>query len=96
MKKLLLYAPTFREDYRMGCYRLDYFALIRYIKLRFGGSVQVRFASETGNNLFYFPFQRGIMDTAGIKQLGWKAWVGLKDMFRWTMDSFMVKYNGGE
>lgn len=36
-KKLLLYAPTFREDYRTDCYRLDYAALVRHIKRRFGG-----------------------------------------------------------
>ena len=36
-KKLLLYAPTFREDYRTNCYRLDYAALVRHIQQRFGG-----------------------------------------------------------
>lgn len=36
-KKLLLYAPTFREDYRMDCYRLDYVGLVQHLKSRFGG-----------------------------------------------------------
>lgn len=36
-KKLLLYAPTFREDYRTDCYRLDYIGLVHHLKSRFGG-----------------------------------------------------------
>ncbi len=36
-KKLLLYAPTFREDDRIDCYRIDYCDLIEHMKCRFGG-----------------------------------------------------------
>ncbi len=36
-KKLLLYAPTFREDYRTDCYELDFSNLVKHIKNRFGG-----------------------------------------------------------
>lgn len=36
-KKLLLYAPTFREDDRIDCYRIDYCNLIEHMKCRFGG-----------------------------------------------------------
>lgn len=36
-KKILLYAPTFREDYRTDCYGLDFFHLAKHIKRRFGG-----------------------------------------------------------
>lgn len=36
-KKLLLYAPTFREDYRMNCYLTDFSAVLEHVKNRFGG-----------------------------------------------------------
>lgn len=36
-KKLLLYAPTFRDDYRTDCYGIDYTDLVKHIKQRFGG-----------------------------------------------------------
>ena len=36
-KKILLYAPTFREDYRLDCYGLDYTALQESLQKRFGG-----------------------------------------------------------
>ncbi len=36
-KKLLLYAPTFREDYRIDCYEIDFFELNEHLKRRFGG-----------------------------------------------------------
>lgn len=36
-KRLLLYAPTFREDHRADCYKLDYAALVGHIEQRFGG-----------------------------------------------------------
>lgn len=36
-KKILLYAPTFREDYRLDCYRIDFEALQQALQARFGG-----------------------------------------------------------
>ena len=36
-KKVMLYAPTFREDYRMDCYRIDYARLKQELENRFGG-----------------------------------------------------------
>ena len=36
-KKLLLYAPTFREDYRIDCYGIDVSDLVKHMKRRFGG-----------------------------------------------------------
>lgn len=36
-KKILFYAPTFREDYRLDCYDLDYPALLQSLSDRFGG-----------------------------------------------------------
>ena len=36
-KKILLYAPTFREDYRINCYMIDWEALASALKQKFGG-----------------------------------------------------------
>lgn len=36
-KKVLFYAPTFREDYRLDCYQLDYERLREALSNRFGG-----------------------------------------------------------
>lgn len=64
-KKLLLYAPTFREDYRTDCYGLDYTNLVKHIKCRFGGEWAVlarlhpRFKDMTNEIL---PPAAGIVD----------------------------------
>ena len=29
------------------------------------------------------------MDTTKVRDLGWKPQVGLKDMFKWTLESFI-------
>ena len=36
-RKILLYAPTFREDYRTDCYGIDFSVLAEHMKRRFGG-----------------------------------------------------------
>jgi len=36
-KKILLYAPTFREDYRLDCYQIDFGTLQQILKAKFGG-----------------------------------------------------------
>ena len=36
-KKIMFYAPTFREDYRLDCYRIDYTALKAALEQTFGG-----------------------------------------------------------
>lgn len=36
-KKILLYTPTFREDYRVSCYDIDYKAITENLRSRFGG-----------------------------------------------------------
>ena len=36
-KKVMFYAPTFREDYRMDCYSIDYAQLKRELEKKFGG-----------------------------------------------------------
>lgn len=36
-KKIMFYAPTFREDYRLDCYQIDYAALKEQLERSFGG-----------------------------------------------------------
>ena len=36
-KKILFYAPTFREDYRLDCYKIDYEKLQKTLEEKFGG-----------------------------------------------------------
>ena len=36
-KKILFYAPTFREDYRLDCYKIDFEKLIHTLSNKFGG-----------------------------------------------------------
>lgn len=36
-QKICFYAPTFREDYRLDCYQIDFNALKRSLEKRFGG-----------------------------------------------------------
>jgi nucleoside-diphosphate-sugar epimerase len=45
--------------------------------------------SNKSSDLKYLPFKLGIMDVDRIKQLGWRPQVGLRDAFRYTIDSFL-------
>ena len=40
-KKLLLYAPTFRDDYRIDCYAVSFLDVTKHLKHRFGGDWSV-------------------------------------------------------
>lgn len=52
------------------------------------GKVKVRFANEGEQKLKYLPFKLGIMDVERIEKLGWRPQIGLKDAFRYTLESF--------
>lgn len=41
------------------------------------------------SQLPYLPFKLPIMNTSRIRSLGWKPRVGLRDMFKWIMESFV-------
>lgn len=53
------------------------------------GKVQVQYANEAEQKLKYLPFKLGIMDVERIVNLGWRPQVGLKDAFRYTLESFL-------
>lgn len=53
------------------------------------GKVKVRYADQGEQKLKYLPFKLGIMNVDRIAGLGWHQQVGLKEAFRYTMESFL-------
>ena len=53
------------------------------------GKVKVTYANEQEGKLKYLPFTLGIMNVDRILNLGWRPQVGLKDAFRFTLESFL-------
>lgn len=49
---------------------------------------KVRFATEAAK-LQYLPFKLAILDTAEIRELGWKPVTDIKTTFKWTIESFL-------
>ena len=52
------------------------------------GKVKVCFENKSGQKFKYLPFKLGIMNVERISKLGWCPQVGLKDAFRYTLESF--------
>lgn len=55
------------------------------------GKVKVTYADGKQSELKYLPFKLGIMNVDRIMELGWRPRVGLKEAFRYTLESFMQK-----
>lgn len=55
------------------------------------GKVKVRYAHQKEQQLKYLPFKLGIMNVDRITKLGWKPQVGLKEAFRYTLESFQQR-----
>lgn len=55
------------------------------------GKVKVQHAEQNGQKLKYLPFKLGIMNVDRITELGWRPQVGLRDAFRYTMESFQQR-----
>lgn len=51
------------------------------------GTTSVKCGCE--GKLKYLPFKLGVMDVSRIKELGWCPQVGLRNAFRYTLESFM-------
>lgn len=48
----------------------------------------VKYAEE--NSRFqYLPYKLAILDTAKVRELGWKPVIDIKTMFKWTIESFI-------
>lgn len=64
-KKIVLYAPTFREDYRIDCYRIDFEILQQALRERFGGEwiVLIRLHPRIRGKISQvLPFSQGVYD----------------------------------
>ena len=57
------------------------------------GKCKVVFAGEGQNKLQYLPFKLGIMNVDKITKLGWRAQVGLRDAFKWTLEFYQQRHN---
>lgn len=55
------------------------------------GKVKVSYANHEEQKLKYLPFKLGIMNIDKITALGWKPQVGLKEAFRYTLESFQQR-----
>lgn len=55
------------------------------------GKVKITYANQAKQKLKYLPFKLGIMNVDRIIGLGWKPLVGLKDAFRYTLESFLQR-----
>ena len=55
------------------------------------GKVKVQYADRGEQKFNYLPFKLGIMNVDRIMELGWKPYIGLKDAFQYTLDSFLQR-----
>ena len=53
--------------------------------------VKVQYANEQEQKLKYLPFKLGIMNVDRIMELGWRPQVGIRDAFRYTLESFLQR-----
>ena len=44
--------------------------------------------SEEASKMPYLPFKLAIMDTAKVRELGWKPQTDIRNLFKWTIESF--------
>lgn len=52
-------------------------------------NVRVLYKGQAEQKLKYLPFKLGIMNVDRIMELGWRPQVGVKDAFRYTLESFL-------
>lgn len=53
--------------------------------------VKVQYAKDVEQKLQYLPFKLGIMNVDRIMNLGWRPQVGIKDAFKYTIESFLQR-----
>lgn len=94
--KILLYAPTFRDDMSTDCFDLDYAALKKSLETRFGGSwtilVRMHFKNRMSNTVFsrhhwlknatHFPDMQKLMVSADA---------GITDYSSWAYDYLLTR-----
>lgn len=92
----MLLAFTKGKDHYYNIANLENLISIRELAeliagLDVNGKVKVQYAEQNGQKLNYLPFKLGIMNVDRITELGWRPQVGLRDAFRYTLESFQQR-----
>ena len=101
-KKVLLYAPTFRDDKNIDCYNIDYHKLIDALKIRFGGEwiILARHHFHLWNNKNARESIDNIKDVIkatdydDMQELMLIADIGITDYSSWICDFVLTKKPG--
>ena len=99
-KKIVLYAPTFRDAHNFDCYDIDYSALIEILGKKFGGEwvVLTRFhqsVKKIGENiLLEEKYVYNVTKHSDIQELLAIADIGITDYSSWIYD-FMLSRKPG-
>ena len=95
--KILLYAPTFREDENISCYDIDFETIKKVLSNKFGGSwtVLVRLHSRLEESFKeYFKDKKDIINATNypdMQELLAAADVGITDYSSWMFDYMLSK-----
>ena len=92
----MLLAFTKGKDHYYNIANLENLISIRELAELIAGldvkaKVKVQYAEQNGQKLNYLPFKLGIMNVDRITELGWRPQVGLRDAFRYTLESFQQR-----
>ena len=97
--KILLYAPTFRDDFSADTYNLDYAKLLDAVKEKFGGNwvIMVRFHFKLRNVDFSDDLTDNIInatDYYDMQELLCAADIGITDYSSWLCDFVLTEKPG--
>lgn len=97
--KILLYAPTFRDDFSADTYNLDYSKLLEAVKEKFGGNwvLMVRFHFKLRNVDFSDDLSDNIInatDYYDMQELLCAADIGITDYSSWLCDFVLTDKPG--
>ena len=97
--KILLYAPTFRDDFSADTYNLDYAKLLDALKEKFGGNwvIMVRFHFKLRNVDFSDDLTDNIInatDYYDMQELLCAADIGITDYSSWLCDFVLTEKPG--
>ena len=97
--KILLYAPTFRDDFSADTYNLDYAKLLEAVKEKFGGNwvLMVRFHFKLRNVDFSDDLSDNIInatDYYDMQELLCAADIGITDYSSWLCDFVLTDKPG--
>ena len=97
--KILLYAPTFRDDFSADTYNLDYAKLLEAVKEKFGGNwvLMVRFHFKLRNVDFSDDLTDNIInatDYYDMQELLCAADIGITDYSSWLCDFVLTEKPG--